>query len=84
MGEANWKRLNGDGESESVGTLLPAPIGEGPMGIGGGDVEAQKWLPWQPRMSRLRGTGSAGAQGMMAPGVGSLVKLSGVQAIMAS
>lgn len=33
MGEANCKRLNGEGLSEHVGVLWPETIGEGTMGM---------------------------------------------------
>ena len=35
MGETNWKQLNGEGQSESVGALWPETIGEGAMGMRG-------------------------------------------------
>lgn len=33
MGEANWKRLNGEGLSECGGVLWPETIGESSMGM---------------------------------------------------
>lgn len=77
MGEVTWKRCNGEGWSESVGTVLPETIGGGALSM--------RMAVWGPRDSYHSNKGERTLlQGSDGTGVGSLQKLSGAQVIKTS